>query len=108
MVDSVKKFTIRTVAALALGAVLMTSPASAHCSDGHRHWVGMAGYYGVPWAYSDFFDSDTGCRNSSAYDRAPGGIHAKGHAASCARIYRTYDPASATYIGADGLNHPCP
>lgn len=24
------------------------------------HWVGMAGYYGVPWAYNTFLDDDCG------------------------------------------------
>ena len=26
----------------------------------------------------------------------------------CARRYRSYDPASGTYMGYDGLRHPCP
>ena len=26
----------------------------------------------------------------------------------CAQRYRSYDPASGTYIGNDGLRHPCP
>jgi hypothetical protein len=26
----------------------------------------------------------------------------------CARRYRSYDPASGTYLGFDGLRHPCP
>src|SRR4051794_13579390 len=28
--------------------------------------------------------------------------------ASCAQRYRSYDPASQTYLGYDGLRHPCP
>ena len=28
--------------------------------------------------------------------------------AYCQRIYRSYDPASGTYLGYDGLRHPCP
>ena len=28
--------------------------------------------------------------------------------ASCAQTYRSYDPASGTYLGYDGLRHPCP
>ena len=28
--------------------------------------------------------------------------------AYCVRTYRSYDPASGTYLGYDGLRHPCP
>jgi hypothetical protein len=28
--------------------------------------------------------------------------------AYCAQRYRSYDPASGTYLGFDGLRHPCP
>lgn len=28
--------------------------------------------------------------------------------AYCERTYRSYDPASGTYLGYDGLRHPCP
>ncbi len=28
--------------------------------------------------------------------------------AACARRYRSYDPASGTYIGRDGQPRPCP
>jgi hypothetical protein len=28
--------------------------------------------------------------------------------AYCAQRFRSYDPASGTYLGYDGLRHPCP
>ncbi|WP_018261242.1 BA14K family protein [Methylobacterium sp. WSM2598] len=28
--------------------------------------------------------------------------------AACARRFRSYDPASGTYLGHDGVRHPCP
>jgi hypothetical protein len=28
--------------------------------------------------------------------------------ASCAARFKSYDPASGTYLGYDGLRHPCP
>jgi len=31
-----------------------------------------------------------------------------GAAAACAQRYRSYDPASGTYLGYDGRRHPCP
>jgi len=47
---------------------------------------------------------------------APGGLpmgaapQAQGQdaAAYCAERFRTYDPASGTYMGYDGMRHPCP
>jgi hypothetical protein len=31
-----------------------------------------------------------------------------GDASYCAQRYRSYDPATGTYLGFDGLRHPCP
>ncbi len=31
-----------------------------------------------------------------------------GNAAYCAQRYRSYDPATGTYLGYDGVRHPCP
>jgi BA14K-like protein len=28
--------------------------------------------------------------------------------AYCSQRYRSYDPASGTFLGYDGLRHPCP
>jgi len=58
------------------------------------------GYYDDPYYYGDsYYDEpsvavvpDTG-GDSSAY---------------CAQRYRSYDPASGTYLGYDGQRHPCP
>jgi len=45
------------------------------------------GYYDVPDVYAG---PDA---NAEAY---------------CAQRYRSYDPASGTYLGYDGMRHPCP
>ncbi|WFU68871.1 MULTISPECIES: BA14K family protein [unclassified Bradyrhizobium] len=58
------------------------------------------GYYDDPYYYGDsYYDEpsvavvpDTG-GDSSAY---------------CAQRYKSYDPASGTYLGYDGQRHPCP
>jgi hypothetical protein len=51
-----------------------------------------------------------------AYDDAPGYVVAPGggyvapggdDVTSCAARFRSYDPASGTYLGYDGLRHPC-
>jgi BA14K-like protein len=59
------------------------------------------GYYGGPGYYDDsygYYDND-----SVAVEAAPGG-----DASYCAQRYRSYDPASGTYLGNDGYRHPCP
>jgi hypothetical protein len=57
------------------------------------------GYYGDPYAYNDdyYAPGDSGYVVSSNDDSA-----------SCAQRYRSYDPASGTYLGYDGERHPCP
>jgi BA14K-like protein len=58
-------------------------------------------YYGDDYAYygDDDYDGD-------AYAAAPD--YSGGDAQSCAMRYRSYDPASGTYLGYDGIRHPCP
>jgi hypothetical protein len=40
----------------------------------------------------------------AGYPRAGGGDSS----AYCGNTYRSYDPASGTYLGYDGMRHPCP
>jgi hypothetical protein len=43
------------------------------------------------------------------YEYGPGYYPAPGYeGAYCARRYRSYDPATGTFLGYDGLRHPCP
>jgi BA14K-like protein len=62
-------------------------------------------YYNDDYAYNDYYDNgyDTG------YPVEPGVVvsSADGDASYCAQRYRSYDPASGTYLGFDGLRHPC-
>ena len=67
-------------------------------------------YYGDSYAYDDGAYYDPGY--AVAYDQPavgvveqPAGIDAAGY---CAQRFRSYDPASGTYLGFDGLRHPCP
>jgi hypothetical protein len=58
------------------------------------------GYYDDPYYYDDtYYDS-----GAVAVVPDVGGDSA----AYCAQRYRSYDPASGTYLGYDGLRHPCP
>jgi hypothetical protein len=50
-------------------------------------------------------------RYDSSYDYAPGYVapYAGGNEVDyCQQRFRSYDPASGTYLGFDGLRHPCP
>jgi hypothetical protein len=43
-----------------------------------------------------------------AYYEAPPGPPAGDAYSYCARRYRSYDPSTGTFLGNDGLRHPCP
>jgi hypothetical protein len=58
-------------------------------------------YYGDSYAYSDGDYYDPG-------DSAVVGQNVAGDASYCPQRYQSYDPASGTYLGFDGLRHPCP
>jgi len=65
-------------------------------------------YYGGDYAYDDGYYDDS----YAAYPGyvAPGPGYEVSSAADptyCAQRYRSYDPASGTYLGFDGLRHPC-
>lgn len=72
-------------------------------------------YYGDEYAYGpgyygDSYAFDTGPavafeQPGPVVEPAPVGVP---DASYCAQRYRSYDPASGTYLGFDGLRHPCP
>jgi hypothetical protein len=65
---------------------------------------GYGGYYD-PSYYGDVYAYDDGDDGGYA---APGVVVSGGvDPAYCAQRYRSYDPASGTYLGYDGLRHPC-
>jgi hypothetical protein len=55
-------------------------------------------YYGEPYYYPP-------TAYGPGYYPAPG---IGGDASYCASHYRSYDPATGTYLGYDGVRHPCP
>jgi hypothetical protein len=55
-------------------------------------------YYGVDPYYAGYYDE-------GATVVVPVG---GGDPSYCAQRYRSWDPASGTYLGLDGLRHPCP
>jgi hypothetical protein len=73
------------------------------------------GYYD-PNSYGDSYAYDDGSTYSTGlplvtFDQSPAPVAVDqvvgGDAAYCAQRYRSYDPASGTYLGFDGFRHPC-
>jgi hypothetical protein len=62
-------------------------------------------YYDSPdYGYGqDYYDNGYGDGGDVAVVQGGGG-----DASYCAQRYRSYDPASGTYLGYDGQRHPCP
>jgi len=81
---------------------------AAGLAAGSALGYGYGGYYGDPTYYDDYATNDY-------YDNGyPGDVGSPGYVVSgvvdpayCAQRYRSYDPASGTYLGYDGLRHPC-
>jgi hypothetical protein len=73
---------------------------------------GYGGHYD-PYTYFGYFDpydyNDGYAYNDPGYDGYSGSAVASGDDPSyCAQRYKSYDPTSGTYLGADGRRHPCP
>jgi len=95
-------------------------PGGGYNGGGYRHhyrgggggfWPGVAvgvgvgstyGYYNSP----SYYDDSYGYYDDSAVAAAPPSDDDA--VAYCMQRYRSYDPASGTYLGNDGLRHPCP
>jgi hypothetical protein len=83
------------IAGLAAGALLGGALAAPGYPD--------QGYYSGGYYAPGYYAPDPG------YYYAPVPAYpAGGSVAYCQSLYRTYDPASGTYLGYDGLRHPCP
>jgi hypothetical protein len=71
---------------------------------------GAYGYYGAPY-YDDsyaYYDGDYGPDYGDSGVAVVPAAPVGGDASYCAQRYRSYDPASGTFLGYDGLRHPCP
>jgi hypothetical protein len=75
-----------------------------------------SGYYGPGYGYG--YGNGAALIGGLAAGAIVGGAIAAGQAnaaaaaqqnvAYCAQRFRSYDPASGTYLGTDGYRHPCP
>ena len=87
-----------------------------------RYYGARRGYYGSRYGYYGprYYRRDYGSAAAAgaiglATGAIIGGAIAQSQAAPvyggnsyCAQRYRSYDPASGTYLGYDGRRHPCP
>jgi hypothetical protein len=69
--------------------------------------IAASGPYGYGYGYGP------GYAYAPGYDYAPGYGAEPGYTggedpAYCQQRFRSYDPRSGTYLGYDGLRHPCP
>jgi hypothetical protein len=69
------------------------------------YYGGYDPYYYDDYAYNDYYDGsyDTGYPVDTGVVVSSAG----GDTSYCAQRYRSYDPATGTYLGFDGLRHPC-
>jgi hypothetical protein len=81
------------------GAVAGALIGGAIASQGYGYYGGP-GYYYAPGSYYDDQYYDDGAV-------APAPVE-DDSVTYCMQTYRSYDPASGTYLGFDGLRHPCP
>ncbi|MCK1617561.1 BA14K family protein [Bradyrhizobium sp. 159] len=65
----------------------------------YAYYGGGYGYYDDPYYYDSYYDEPT----VAVVPDSGGDSYAY-----CAQRYKSYDPASGTYLGYDGQRHPCP
>jgi hypothetical protein len=87
------------------------------------HATQPRGYYGSGYGYDDGYNAYGSGQGYGGYEPeyveaptygyAPAPAYRQGYVAAgrdvgyCQQRYRSYDPASGTYLGYDGLRHPC-
>src|SRR5258707_591250 len=85
---------------------------AAGLAAGSALGYGYGGYYD-PYTYFGYYDpydyNDSYAYDDPGYDGDSGSVVSSGADPSyCAQRYKSYDPASGTYLGDDGQRHPCP
>jgi len=79
------------------GAIAGAVIGGAIASDSYAYYGGP-GY--APGYYDDQYSDDVAV--------APAPVGGDDAVAYCMQTYRSYDPRSGTYLGFDGMRHPCP
>lgn len=103
------------LAALALGAAFASAPALAQyypdngyrseAAPGYGNRAAPGGAYREAPAYGTYNEAP----GVGTYDEAPtASLRDQSADAECAARFRSFDPASGTFLGYDGRRHPCP
>jgi hypothetical protein len=66
------------------------------------------GYYGGPAYAPGYYDDQGQYDDQGPVAVVPDSGGGDDAVAYCMQTYRSYDPRSGTYLGNDGLRHPCP
>ena len=100
-----KRTVVRNTVAAAAILLGLAVPASAQYSSDRTY--SDEGYYGRPYYGPGYREPSYG---GGSYGGGAGVVGGAGHdgRSACASRYRSYDPASGTYMGRDGRRHPCP
>ena len=101
----------KLVTAAVVGAALMLAAAPANARWGHHHhgwgWGAGAGFAAGALIGSTLASPYYYGPPAYAYEAGPGYVGGDAEA-YCEQRFRSYDPASGTYMGYDGRRHPCP
>ena len=85
------------------GAVAGAVIGGALASESYAYYGG----YGGPGYYASGYYDDQYYDDGAVVAVAPAPV-GDDAVAYCMQTYQSYDPASGTYLGYDGLRHPCP
>jgi hypothetical protein len=109
-----RQFKFASAAAI-LGLCVMLVPSLAEAAPRHHHGHHWHRSYHPGWHHYGYNDNDAGAALAAGaiVGLAAGAIAANASAGSsavayCSQRFRSYDPASGTYLGYDGYRHPCP
>lgn len=107
-----KMMTGLTALAIAAASVIAVSPANAQWRGGHHRHGGGGGAAIAGFAAGALLGGALAAQRPYGY--YDNGYYDPGYAMGgdgigyCMSRYRSYDPASGTYLGYDGYRHPCP
>lgn len=102
-----------TSAPLMAQSGMSTGPSSIETVQYYRRGYYGHGYYGPGYgggagALIGGLAAGAIVGGAIAAGQANAAAAAQQNAAYCAQRFRSYDPASGTYLGTDGYRHPCP
>jgi len=84
------------------------SPSYSYSSPGSSYAYSPGNSYSSPGASYAYSPGNSYSSPGSSYAYSPGYSTAGSSSTSCQQRFRSYDPASGTYLGRDGKRHPCP